>query len=165
MLQALAAKTVLWPIAGIALLGAAAALVSNPVLLQLGVVSGKRRRRDTEEVTGPDFPSDTFSKYEDKIKELSNESKKGKVKEDLRKITKQNRILKIASLTETTKKKLVKMDNLKDISSNVGVRKVRSSVKRNIDQVTTSPANYDSNNDDERFIPIPIKLRTPKVTD
>ncbi|XP_063829022.1 uncharacterized protein LOC135078354 [Ostrinia nubilalis] len=47
--HALAAKTVLWPIAGIALLGAAAALVSNPVLLQLGVVSGRRRRRDTEE--------------------------------------------------------------------------------------------------------------------
>ncbi|XP_072949288.1 uncharacterized protein [Epargyreus clarus] len=45
----LAAKAILWPIAGIALLGAAAALVSNPVLLQLGVVSGKRKRRDTVE--------------------------------------------------------------------------------------------------------------------
>ncbi|XP_053608361.1 uncharacterized protein LOC128674076 [Plodia interpunctella] len=42
--HALAAKTVLWPIAGIALLGAAAALVTNPVLLQLGVVSGRRKR-------------------------------------------------------------------------------------------------------------------------
>ncbi|XP_068631901.1 uncharacterized protein [Battus philenor] len=49
----LAAKTLLWPIAGIALLGAAAALVTNPVLLQLGVVSGRRKRRDTEEITEP----------------------------------------------------------------------------------------------------------------
>lgn len=54
LLQALAAKAVLWPIAGIALLGAAAALVSNPILLQLGVASGKRRRRNTEEITGPE---------------------------------------------------------------------------------------------------------------
>ncbi|XP_045499650.1 uncharacterized protein LOC123697246 [Colias croceus] len=53
--HALAAKAVLWPIAGIALLGAAAALVSNPILLQLGVATGKRRRRDTEEITGPDL--------------------------------------------------------------------------------------------------------------
>ncbi|RVE46991.1 hypothetical protein evm_008375 [Chilo suppressalis] len=55
--HALAAKAVLWPIAGIALLGAAAALVSNPVLLQLGVVSGKRRRRDTEEFTTDSLPA------------------------------------------------------------------------------------------------------------
>ncbi|XP_059472159.1 uncharacterized protein LOC132194719 isoform X2 [Neocloeon triangulifer] len=39
-------KRVLVPLAGIALLGAAAALATNPILLQLGVVSGKRRRRD-----------------------------------------------------------------------------------------------------------------------
>lgn len=42
----MALKTLLLPLAGVALLGAAAAFVSNPVLLQLGVVSGKRRRRD-----------------------------------------------------------------------------------------------------------------------
>ncbi|CAH0726963.1 unnamed protein product, partial [Brenthis ino] len=53
--HALAAKAILWPIAGIALLGAAAALVHNPILLQLGVATGKRKRRDTEEVTGPDL--------------------------------------------------------------------------------------------------------------
>lgn len=41
----MAAKTVLWPIAGIALLGAAAALISNPVLLQLGVISGRKKRQ------------------------------------------------------------------------------------------------------------------------
>lgn len=33
------------PIAGAALLGIAAALIVNPVLLQLGTVAGKRRRR------------------------------------------------------------------------------------------------------------------------
>ncbi|CAK1543052.1 unnamed protein product [Leptosia nina] len=52
--HALAAKAVLWPLAGIALLGAAAALVTNPVLLQLGVATGKRKRRDTE-LTAPDL--------------------------------------------------------------------------------------------------------------
>ncbi|CAF4842475.1 unnamed protein product [Pieris macdunnoughi] len=54
--QSLAAKAVLWPLAGIALLGAAAALVSNPVLLQLGVATGKRRRRDAD--TEPDVALD-----------------------------------------------------------------------------------------------------------
>lgn len=167
ILQALAAKTVLWPIAGIALLGAAAALVSNPILLQLGVVSGKRRRRDTEEVTGPDFPSGAFKKYEDKINEQSNETKDVyHLKEDLRKKSKQNKILKFASLTATTKGRIFKTDNLKNVQNNIGVRKVRSSVKRNIEQVTKSPPNFSSNNDDDdRFIPIPIKIRTPKVTD
>ncbi|GLH13365.1 ATP synthase subunit b 1 [Gryllus bimaculatus] len=43
--KALALKGLLVPLAGVALLGAAAALVSNPVLLQLGVISGRRRRR------------------------------------------------------------------------------------------------------------------------
>lgn len=32
-----------------ALLGAAAAFVTNPILLQLGVISGRRRRRDVQE--------------------------------------------------------------------------------------------------------------------
>ncbi|GBP31814.1 hypothetical protein EVAR_81580_1 [Eumeta japonica] len=40
----LAAKAFLWPLAGLALLGAAATLVTNPVLLQLGVVTGRKRR-------------------------------------------------------------------------------------------------------------------------
>lgn len=38
-------KGFLIPLAGIALLGAAAALTTNPVLLQLGVLNGRRRRR------------------------------------------------------------------------------------------------------------------------
>lgn len=33
-------------IAGVALIGIAAALVANPMLIQLGVLSGKRKRRD-----------------------------------------------------------------------------------------------------------------------
>ncbi|KAF9420779.1 hypothetical protein HW555_003127, partial [Spodoptera exigua] len=89
--HALATKAVLWPIAGIALLGAAAALVSNPVLLQLGVISGKRRRRDTEEITGPDFTSDMFTKYEEKLKEISDEGKKIQIKKNLTSKTKENR--------------------------------------------------------------------------
>lgn len=59
--QALAAKTILWPIAGIALLGAAAALVTNPVLLQLGVVSGRRKRRETTNEV--DFESNSFANW------------------------------------------------------------------------------------------------------
>lgn len=35
------------PLAGAALIGIAAALLVNPVWLQLGTVAGKRRRRDT----------------------------------------------------------------------------------------------------------------------
>lgn len=40
-------KSAILPIAGAALLGLAAVLVANPVLLQLGVLSGARRKRDT----------------------------------------------------------------------------------------------------------------------
>ncbi|XP_049543858.1 uncharacterized protein LOC125956236 [Anopheles darlingi] len=40
-------RSVLLPLAGAALLGVAAALVTNPVLLHLGVTAGKRKRRDT----------------------------------------------------------------------------------------------------------------------
>lgn len=42
------------PLAGVALLGAAAAFVSNPILLQLGVISGTygRRKRDTNNNRG-----------------------------------------------------------------------------------------------------------------
>ncbi len=38
------------PLAGAALLGIAAILVANPMLLQLGVVSGKRKRRDVDDM-------------------------------------------------------------------------------------------------------------------
>lgn len=38
------------PLAGAALLGIAAILVANPMLLQLGVVSGKRKRRDVNDL-------------------------------------------------------------------------------------------------------------------
>lgn len=41
-----ALKALLLPLAGVALLGAAAVFASNPILLQLGVVSGRRRRRE-----------------------------------------------------------------------------------------------------------------------
>ncbi|KAL4711092.1 hypothetical protein ACJJTC_009463 [Scirpophaga incertulas] len=62
--HALAAKSVLWPIAGIALLGAAAALVSNPVLLQLGVVSGRRRRDTNVPDSIPDFSKNHYNTKE-----------------------------------------------------------------------------------------------------
>lgn len=37
------------PLAGAALLGVAAILIANPMLLQLGVVSGKRKRRNVND--------------------------------------------------------------------------------------------------------------------
>uniref|UniRef100_A0A1B0DNK6 Uncharacterized protein n=1 Tax=Phlebotomus papatasi TaxID=29031 RepID=A0A1B0DNK6_PHLPP len=46
-------KSLFLPLAGAALLGVAAALVANPVLLQLGVISGKRRKRS--------IPDDDFA--------------------------------------------------------------------------------------------------------
>ncbi|XP_017783156.1 PREDICTED: shematrin-like protein 2 [Nicrophorus vespilloides] len=61
---ALALKGLLIPLAGIALLGAAAALTTNPVLLQLGVVNGKRRRRsiDTSLNHQQFYPANPFVK-------------------------------------------------------------------------------------------------------
>lgn len=55
--KALALKGLLIPIAGVALLGAAAALAkSHPVLLQLGVVSGKKKRSVISENMYPANP-------------------------------------------------------------------------------------------------------------
>lgn len=42
-------KHLLVPLAGVALLGAAALFAANPVLLQLGVISGRRRRSTVQE--------------------------------------------------------------------------------------------------------------------
>ncbi|KAK4886230.1 hypothetical protein RN001_002501 [Aquatica leii] len=47
-IKKLGLKGLLLPIAGIALLGAAAALTANPVLLQLGTLNGRRRRRSIQ---------------------------------------------------------------------------------------------------------------------
>ncbi|XP_075977181.1 uncharacterized protein LOC142977270 isoform X2 [Anticarsia gemmatalis] len=158
--HALAAKAVLWPIAGIALLGAAAALVSNPVLLQLGVVSGKRRRRDTEEITGPDFPTESFIKYEEKIKKLTNEAKlKAENPVNLKK-----RVLK----TESIKEHRLSNQNLKgvlketDVKQVARVKKVRTPLKTSLDKPTNA-GRYDK--DDDGFIPIPLKLRSPKISE
>lgn len=42
-------QPLLWPLAGITLLGVLSALVHSPVLLHLGPVVGRRRRRDVDE--------------------------------------------------------------------------------------------------------------------
>ncbi|XP_026730224.1 zinc transporter zipt-7.2-like [Trichoplusia ni] len=142
--HALAAKTALWPLAGIALLGAAAALVSNPVLLQLGVVSGKRRRRDTEEITGPDYPTDFLSKYKEKIDlEKTGLKSNGNIRSDA----------KLNNVKESLKKRLL------NVKPYAGSRKIRASVK-SVNQIS-KPFLKDQRNED-RFIPIPLKLRSPK---
>ncbi|VVC94445.1 unnamed protein product [Leptidea sinapis] len=84
--HALAARTVLWPLAGLALLGAAAALVSNPILLQLGVATGKRRRRDTEELISEEVLDKTKGKYE-KEDVLSNEINEESIKKPFKSLT------------------------------------------------------------------------------
>ncbi|XP_069699122.1 uncharacterized protein [Periplaneta americana] len=55
--KALALKGLLVPLAGVALLGAAAALVSNPILLQLGVITGKKRRRRSSDADASQVPN------------------------------------------------------------------------------------------------------------
>lgn len=48
-------------IAGVALIGIAAALVANPMLIQLGVLSGKRRRRDVNSTNKSTSSNDNHS--------------------------------------------------------------------------------------------------------
>ena len=56
-------------LAGVALIGAAAALATNPVLLPLSVISGRRKREINEnlnkEIT--DFPLKLFKNYMSKV--------------------------------------------------------------------------------------------------
>ena len=54
------------PLAALALLGAAAAVASNPVLLTLAVLNGKRKRRDLEQI-GSDHLT---PEIESKLKEI-----------------------------------------------------------------------------------------------
>ncbi|KAG5892204.1 hypothetical protein JTB14_012938 [Gonioctena quinquepunctata] len=53
-------KKLFLPIAGLALLGAAAALTTNPVLLQLGTISGRKKRSTPEWSSGEVHPKNPF---------------------------------------------------------------------------------------------------------
>lgn len=137
----------LWPIAGIALLGAAAALVSNPVLLQLGVVSGKRRRRDTEEITTEE--PDLFTK-----KELDNEF----VLHSLKNFNK----------NETSNSKLNKrigrykrgmlLNNAMNNNHRLLFSNVNPTVKAAIQSVSNKPGN-NGDSVDKHYIPIPLMFK------
>lgn len=64
-------KGILLPIAGVALLGVAASLVTHPVLLQLGVISGKRKKRSlTQDIFQADQSStiETFTQVKEPLK-------------------------------------------------------------------------------------------------
>ncbi|KAJ0176175.1 hypothetical protein K1T71_008349 [Dendrolimus kikuchii] len=128
--HALAAKTLLWPIAGIALLGAAAALVSNPVLLQLGVVSGKRRRRDTDIVSGPDL---------NKLLEKSAKKIDSEHAADI-------------DSTKDYKQRMLQWSLFKDFK-----RDKRTAARSNISIKTVKDVNHYE--DDNRYIPIPLQIR------
>ncbi|KAG6440965.1 hypothetical protein O3G_MSEX001632 [Manduca sexta] len=130
--HALAAKTLLWPIAGIALLGAAAALVSNPVLLQLGVVSG-RRRRDVDQVSGTEY-----------IPNLKNIPDISAIREKLKQDDHENQF----------KKRMAKWNAFKEIKHRAITPFIQKSIARK-----DIPKVYNTEDSDDRFIPIPIKIK------
>ncbi|XP_045537036.1 uncharacterized protein LOC106719798 [Papilio machaon] len=130
----LAAKTLLWPIAGIALLGAAAALVTNPVLLQLGVVSG-RKKRDTEEITGPDVDVNEWAKKPQNTKNLEDQN---------------NKQLHLSKLPMFTR---IQTKNSKEKFENITPTKMTSTTAVNL--------SYKRQVKEPRYIPIPLKI--PKI--
>lgn len=149
----LAAKAALWPLAGIALLGAAALAVSNPVLLQLGVVSGKRRKRDTEEITGPDFVLNSLQKFKEKNQTNPEKQRYDNLK---RLRTKADNIATEKGSNEKFKRRILSINNDKD---KIKVKGQLSSTKSYFDQSTKSPRRYEESYENDRFIP--IKLRSP----
>lgn len=151
----LAAKAALWPLAGIALLGAAALAVSNPVLLQLGVVSGKRRKRDTEEITGPDFVLNSLQKFKEKIQ--TNPIIVKQRYDNLKRLrTKTYNIATEKGSNEKFKRRILSINNDKD---KIKVKGQLSSTKSYFDQSTKFPRRYEESYENDRFIP--IKLRSP----
>ncbi|KAJ2951794.1 hypothetical protein O0L34_g13959 [Tuta absoluta] len=137
---ALAAKAVLWPLAGLALLGTAAALVSNPVLLQLGVISG-RRRRDTQEVTGPDF--DPY-KWDDGSEIGGDEMKfEGFKRDDSTKV----------GASGGPKKRVHK-----DVKG-VLFKRAYQIAQSTGQPVTLAAPEYNRHSDDDKFVPVPLKIK------
>ncbi|CAG4996626.1 unnamed protein product [Parnassius apollo] len=137
----LLAKTILWPLAGIALLGAAASLISNPVLLQLGVISGRRKRRDTEEVTGPDLNVD-FNRLPQNlviIKKINTERKKDNLR---------------LYLNNFPAMKGVSMENRKQALENVASTETSVS-----DSSLDIPKRSSKFTREDNFIPIPLKIK------
>ncbi|XP_028034615.1 uncharacterized protein LOC114246340 [Bombyx mandarina] len=124
--HALAAKTLLWPIAGIALLGAAAALVTNPVLLQLGVVSG-RKRRDIDDIHGPD--------YNKKLRDIP---------------TKLDKAFEPNIAVQHVADFHHRMTNWKEFKA---VKHADRTVKKNNDFIKL---NIDKSDEDQNFVPIPL---------
>lgn len=63
-------KGILIPLAGVALLGVAASLVTHPVLLQLGVISGRKRRSLAQDIFKADQSStiETFTQLKEPFK-------------------------------------------------------------------------------------------------
>lgn len=130
----MAAKTILWPIAGIALLGAAAALVSNPVLLQLGVVSGRKKRQ----VENLDVVKDAIKKWSPKSTT--------KISEDLQNIPE-----------FLIKKRFIKNADLKLKPTEV---KDDMEHKSNFKILTVLSRRY-TDEDEQRMIPVPLQIRNP----
>lgn len=62
----IATKVLLAPLIGVALLGVVAALINNPVLLQIGVLSSKGKKRRRRKINQNDIPLN-FLKFQENL--------------------------------------------------------------------------------------------------
>lgn len=116
------------------MLGAAAALVSNPVLLQLGVVSGRKKRQ----VENLDVVKDAIKKWSPKSTT--------KISEDLQNIPE-----------FLIKKRFIKNADLKLKPTEV---KDDMEHKSNFKILTVLSRRY-TDEDEQRMIPVPLQIRNP----
>lgn len=115
------------------MLGAAAALVSNPVLLQLGVVSGKRRRRHIEDIDY--IAKNSIRKWSHIITDYKESSK---------------------NIAQKVKKRMLSKN---DSKVDKQVLQSGHGDKLQFETVNDIPKRYSE--EDRRFIPIPLKIRKP----
>lgn len=114
-------------------MGAAAALVNNPVLLQLGVVSG-RKKRNTEQISTESIPNlKIWSKKYYNTDNNSNEQAK-----------------------EELKKRMFKWNVFKEVKHGVARNTQLQATTQNF---KINPNLNTDSNDDDRFIPIPLKFK------
>lgn len=109
-------------------------MVTNPVLLQLGVVSGKRRRRHIEDIENT--AQNSIQKWS---QVASNHQKDSNIIED----------------------KVVKKRMLRKNDHKVGKRVLKSSNEDLLQfkSYKNDPKRYSE--EDRRFIPIPLQIRNP----
>lgn len=111
-------------------------MVTNPVLLQLGVVSGRRRRRDAAELTKDDKTKNSFFNEEFVLSSLKNVNKNGNTD--------------------------VKRNVFNKASNNNNHRLLFGSVNKPAKAIQSINANTPEHNrysTDKHYIPIPLKIK------